>query len=425
MKILMVVATFMPVQRGGAEMQCWRQARALAARGHQVTILTPWWWLKTGRKEIREGVLIRRVGCLLPVTSAIRRLHRWIRRKIRPQRAEQADPFSADGGRLAPPRRRRWRLMAPVEWLGHLSFIAESALLAKTACVKADVVHVHESHWIAGFAQWLAEQLDVPVFCKEALGEVLSWPGNPDVPWLKHWKSRRMSCHYLAMTGHLREQLIAAGIPSERISILPNGVEIPENSASPGGSSLALYIGNFSQGSVYKGFDVLFKAWGRAVAAEPGMRLKMFGSGDARRWQLVARQEEAGDTIEFAGRTENVTGELMRAGFLVLPSRVEGMSNVLLEAQAAGLPVIVSDIPGNTAVVQDGLNGLVVPVEDVNALATAMIRLFKSPRHRTQMGEAARMRMQTEFSIEVVAIRLEQLFQQALGQPPKELSCVL
>jgi len=414
MKILMVVAHFMPVHRGGAEMQCWKQAKALAARGHQVTILTPWWWATTSRKEHRAGVTIRRLGCWLPFTSAARRVHRWLRRKAAPPSVERADPFSADGVQNTPQHRRRWRLMAPIEWLGHFSFVVECALWIKTRRIKADVVHVHESHWIAGFAQWLAEQLGAPIFCKEALGQALLWPGNPDVPWLSRWQPRRMACHFLALTDHLRDQLIAADIPAERITVLPNGVEIPEATATPARHSTAIYAGNFSQGSVYKGFDILFQAWGRAVGVEPGLKLKLFGSGDVRRWQLMAQQEGAGDTVEFAGRTENLTREMLHAGFLILPSRVEGMSNVLLEAQAAGLPAIVSDIPGSVAVVQHGFNGLVVPVGDAEALARTIVEMYRSPELRERLGQAARQQAEARFAISRVAEQLEELYHTAL-----------
>ena len=391
-------------------MQCWLQSRALAARGHEVTILTQWLDWRSARKEVRDGVVIRRLGFFLPVTVGVRRVHQGLRRWLAPPAAERADPFSADGPRAAAPGRRRFRFMAPVEWLGNFSFITEVAAAVGLRRLRADVVHVHESHWIAGFGQWLGERLGAPVFCKEALGEVLLWPGHRDVPWLARWKPRRMACRYLALTGHLRDELARAGIPGDRIEILPNGVEIPFVAARPADHARTVYAGNFTQGSVYKGFDVLLQAWGRVHTQEPAMRLVMYGGGDATRWKLVAAREGCGDSVVFAGRTESLPDEFMRAGFLVLPSRVEGMSNVLLEAQAAGLPAVVSDIPGNRAVVQDGENGLVVPVGDPEALANAMVRLYRSPELRAQMGRAARARMAEHFAIEKITAQLEEAY---------------
>lgn len=418
MKILMVVYQFMPVYRGGAEMQCWLQARALAARGHEVSILTPWLGGSTARKEILDGVVIRRLGFFLPVTMRVRRIHQWLRRKLVPPAAERADPFSADRACAATPRRRRFRFMAPVEWLGNFSFIAEAALFVGLHRISADVVHVHESHWIASFGQWLGTRMGVPVFCKEAMGKVLQWPGPRDVPGRERWKPWRLKCRYLALTGHIREELVKAGIPDDRIEILPNGVEIPSGMARPAEHSRAVYAGNFTQGSVYKGFDILLQAWGRVHAQEPTMRLVMYGGGDATRWKLFAAQHGCGDSVEFAGRTERLADEFLRAGFLVLPSRVEGMSNVLLEAQAAGLPAVVSDIPGNLAVVRNGETGLAVPVGDAEALAQAMVRLFRAPELRAQLGRAARARVAEHFAVEKIVARLEEVYAQALASRP-------
>ena len=148
----MVVCQFPPTHRGGAETQCWLQARALAARGHEVTVLTEWFGWTSARREVQDGVVIRRLGFFLPVTSLARRVHRWLRLKLSPPGANRPDPFSADascGGGAHNAKRFRW--MAPVEWMGHSSFILETAVNVWTKRIHADVVHIHESHWVAGF----------------------------------------------------------------------------------------------------------------------------------------------------------------------------------------------------------------------------------------------------------------------------------
>jgi glycosyltransferase involved in cell wall biosynthesis len=289
----------------------------------------------------------------------------------------------------------------------------------KCGWLQADVVHVHESHWLAGFGQWVGEQLHVPAFCKEACGDVLLWQGGGDVPGRKAWRRRREKCRFIAITPHIRTKLEEAGIPADRIWDVPNGVELPAVAARPEAYDLVVYAGNFSQGSVYKAFDVLLQAWGNARREEPGMQLRLFGGGGTGRWKLVAEQEGCGASVEFAGTTDDLPGKFQEAGFLVLPSRVEGLSNVLLEAQAAGLPAVVSDIGGNVAVVNDGENGLVVPVGDAEALAAAMVKLYRSPALRVRMGAAARARVAAVFAIDQVARQLEKAYGQALegGRP--------
>ena len=403
----MVVSQFPPAHCGGAEMQCWQQARALVARGHEVTVLTEWFVWNSARREMKDGVEIRRLGFFLPVTFCVRRIHRWLRLRISPPRVDRPDPFSADHSPREVDNIRRFRWLAPFEWLGHLSFIFETAVGVWCHQIRADIVHVHESHWVAGFAQWIAEQVGVPVFCKEACGEVLKWPGARDVPWLEVWKRRRMKCRYIAITPHIRMELERAGVGTDQIDEIPNGVDIPKAMGTPGSQEAVVYAGNFSQGAVYKAFDILLQAWGEVHRQEPRMRLRLFGGGGVERWKQVAEREGCGDSVEFAGQTSNLSQEFLKAGFLVLPSRVEGLSNVLLEAQAAGLPAVVSDIGGNVAVVENRKNGVVVPVGDARALANAMLELFRSPELRAQMGHEARIRIQEAFSIQKVAEQLE------------------
>ena len=417
MKILMMVLQFPPAHSGGAEMQCWKQARALAARGHEVAVLTEWFQARSARREILDGVIIRRMGSFLPVTAAVRRLHRWLRLKLTAPAADRPDPFSADQPlSVSQKERTRFRWMSAVEWLGQLSFILEAGWAVKRGSLKADVVHIHESHWLAGFGHWVGEKLHAPVLCKEACGQVLLWQGGGDIPWRTRWKRRRALCRFIAVTPQVRRELEKAGIFSSRIADVPNGVEIPTTTARPEEHDLAVYAGNFSQGSVYKAFDVLFRAWGQVHREEPSLRLRLFGAGGMERWRQVAEMEGCGESVEFAGPSANLHAEFYKAGFLVLPSRVEGLSNVLLEAQAAGLPAVVSDIGGNVAVVRDGENGCVVPVGNAEALAAAIVKTARSPARRAEMGRAARARIQEDFAINQIAARLEEAYRQAIEQ---------
>ena len=416
MKILMLVLQFPPAPSGGAEMQCWKQARALAARGHEVSIWTKWLMPGSSRRERRDGVEIRRLGFLYPVRILAQRLgNRW-RPKSNPAApaGSRVAPMPGDEPGVAIPA-RKFRFRAPIEWLGQASFLLEAAWAVKAGGFCADVIHVHESQWLAGFGQWLGERMGAPVFCKEASEKVLLWTGGQDVPWLERWRKRRLDCRFIAMTPHIRRELEQAGIAPARIVEVPNGVVVPAAVARPEAQATAVYGGNFTQGAVYKAFDVLLKAWGLAVRQEPGMRLKLYGGGDARRWQQVAEQEGCGATVEFAGQTDDLPGKFLESGFLVLPSRVEGLSNVLLEAQAAGLPAVVSDIGGNRTVVRDGENGLVVPVGDAAALAKALVKLYRAPELRARMGRAARRRAEEVFAIGLIAERLEQAYQQAVS----------
>ena len=407
MKILMVVALFMPVHRGGAEMQCWKQAKALAQRGHKVTVLTPWWSLSSKRSEWVDGVRIRRMGFLLPLTWLARRWHA----RLKPPPAEGGGEVVSATPKA---RKKRFRWMSLTERPGLFSFILEVACAIRFRRLRPDVIHVHESHWIAGFAHWMAERLDVPVFCKEGLLPVLDFGGAQHVPWRERWRERRTKCRFIAMTDAIQDALIKAGIAPDQIACVPNGVEIPERKAQPQLYGDALYVGNLSQGAAHKGFDVLLKAMGEVVKEAPEIKLRICGAGVATGWQAMADELGCGTAVEFVGRVEDLTEYHHHSGFLVLPSRKEGISNALLEAQAAGLPAIVTDIPGNTAVIQHGFNGLVVPVGDAVALARAIVEMHRSTELRERLGHAARQQAEARFAISRVAEQLEELYHTAL-----------
>lgn len=419
----MLIIYFPPALVGGAEKQCWEQARALAARGHDVTILTEWWVGRSRKTETKEGVRIWRMGFGLPLVAAMRRLHdRWVAGwRNRRQRLDPAEQRAGGASvRAAPPRPRRFRFMAPIEWLGQLSFLLEVGWALATRKWAVDVVHVHESHWLAGFAHGVASQLRVPVVCTEHNGRTaLEWPGMRDVPGLSRWQRHRADGLFLSISPATRRSLEEHGIPPERIVDVPNGIRIPGPAAGVAEQSEVIYVGNFTQGEA-KAFDVLLRAWGRVHAEAPAARLRIYGGGDAEPWRRLAQDVGCGDSVVFAGKTDEILAKLLAAGIFVLPSRWEGLSMALLEAQAAGLPAVVSDIAGNVAVVENGVNGLVVPVGDADALAQAILRLHRAPDLRRQMGLAARARVADRFAIERVAERLEQAYGLAIERGPAE-----
>ena len=418
MEILILIGQFPPAARGGAEMQCWRQARAFVSRGHRVTILTRWQAVGTPRWEMREGVRIGRLGFYLPWMAARRRFQQKIKNYFLRKPPNSPDPIDSTAPTRAAPHFRNPCWQAYSTWLANASFIVDVLGLRWRRRLKVDIIHVHMSGWIAGFGHWLAARLAVPVFCKEAnLPLELAKSNFGDmVPFRRHWLARRKECRFFAMTEAIFSALVDFGIPPNKIFLVPNGVEIPVKIADPVRQTKAMYVGNFTQGLRHKAFDWLLKAWGQAVQSEPGIQLTLYGAGNTEEWVAYAEAQGCGNTVTFAGSTSDIWAAHRQAGFFILPSRREGMSNALLEAMASGLPAIVSDIPGNTAVIRDGIEGLVVPVDDVEALERAILRLARSPELRASLGQAARGRVQEQFAISVVAEQLEIAYSRAIRE---------
>jgi glycosyltransferase involved in cell wall biosynthesis len=213
----------------------------------------------------------------------------------------------------------------------------------------------------------------------------------------------------------LRE-LAAAGYPAERARYLPNGVRIPPPAdaaakaaarralaeSSPllncsADAPLAVYTGRLHEA---KGLAELLMAWSKVVACRPSAQLWLVGEGPLEQSlrEQVAERGLSGRVI-LPGVFDSVDEILQAADLYVFPSWSEGMSLALLEAMAAGLPIVASDIPGNRALISDEVHGLLVPVGDSAALAAAMDRLLEDRELGRRLGAAARRRTESEYSL--------------------------
>jgi GalNAc-alpha-(1->4)-GalNAc-alpha-(1->3)-diNAcBac-PP-undecaprenol alpha-1,4-N-acetyl-D-galactosaminyltransferase len=140
-----------------------------------------------------------------------------------------------------------------------------------------------------------------------------------------------------------------------------------------------------------KGFDLLLEAFSRVAGAFPEWRLSILGSGPLKE-ELEARSDalNLADRISFVGACADPFPALRAADLFVLSSRFEGFPNALTEAMACGLPVISFDCPwGPGEIIRHEVDGLLVPPEDVAALAAALARLMASPQERERLAARA------------------------------------
>ena len=172
------------------------------------------------------------------------------------------------------------------------------------------------------------------------------------------------------------------------VFVVPNALrDLPP--ATDEKSDLILAVGRLAH---QKGFDLLLRAFAQIAARFPGWRLAIVGEGEDR-GSLTRLSEElrVADRVELVGQSSDVDSWMARAGLVVQPSRFEGFPNVVLESMALGAAVISADcLSGPSVLIQDRVNGRLVPVEDVDGLAQAMAELLSGPDERVRLGREAR-----------------------------------
>ncbi|CAK8719289.1 hypothetical protein GKODMF_10855 [Candidatus Electrothrix gigas] len=387
----MLLWDYWPGPEGGAERQCRGLVRELSCRDIETVVITSRFSFRSPSLELNGSAYIVRLGLLCPLALIASRLLTPVIRFCSASNDKLYQDLSF------------WANL-PFRWLARLSFLCELRVRLWKNNFGVDLLHVHESTWLAGVGVWLTEKWQVPVACKIRNKGVLNAIGY-DVPFRRVWYSLRPRSFFFALNELTRDALIEKGVAADRIEVIPNGVDIPAEVPEHRTSNEVLYVGNFTQGASHKGFDILLTAWAEVSKTLGKAELVMVGGGDASCWIGLTRQLGCFDSVRFVGSVDDPAPFFASAELFVLPSRHEGMSNALLEAQSWGLPAVVSDIPANIVVVDDKVTGRVVPVEDPEALAKGILGLLKDPRVRRAMGRAGRKKMKRSFSRQLVTDR--------------------
>jgi glycosyltransferase involved in cell wall biosynthesis len=196
-----------------------------------------------------------------------------------------------------------------------------------------------------------------------------------------------------------------------RVEVIPNALAHgAQLRRSPLTGSVAVAAGSLVR---RKGFDVLIDAWKPVAAAHPEWRLRIYGAGEQRS-ALAERIDRAGlnGIVSLEGFEPDLASRLDDASLFVLPSRFEGLPMVLIEAMAAGLPIVASDCPtGPAELLEGGRCGLLVPVGDTEALSGALLRVVSDDDERRRLADAAANRA-PDFDLTSTARRWESLFEE-------------
>ncbi|MFO0952707.1 MAG: glycosyltransferase [Isosphaeraceae bacterium] len=212
----------------------------------------------------------------------------------------------------------------------------------------------------------------------------------------------------------------AAGVPEEKLGLIYSGVGDEEPPAVdraamraefgwPADAPVVLFAGRLMP---QKGVDDLIRALDLLQHVRPDVKTLIAGAGPLRdELEVTAHQFDLDDRVRFLGHREDVPRLLAGSDLLVLPSRYEGLPNVVLEAMRFRKPVVATAAPGTTELVVDGETGRLVPVGQFQPLAQAIRVVLSDPEAARAMGEAGRARVEAEFSASAMIDRFAELYE--------------
>jgi glycosyltransferase involved in cell wall biosynthesis len=236
--------------------------------------------------------------------------------------------------------------------------------------------------------------------------------------------------HLIAVSHATKNEMVAAGIPPDLISVIHNAIDTdtwsPRHATAALREELGLeqacpVIGYVGRIMPEKDLETWLRAAALVAQRYPEAQFVLVGEGrdgiTLGQLRCLADQLGIADRVHFPGYRAHLLPVYGSFDLFVLSSRREGLPNSILEAMAVGLPVVTTDVAGTSELVLDGHTGYMVPQGDVDRLAHAMVTLVANQQLRQRMGQAGRERIECEFSFTHRLQRIEALYTRILGLP--------
>jgi L-malate glycosyltransferase len=252
---------------------------------------------------------------------------------------------------------------------------------------------------------------------------------HTEASWQNRWARRcsqwtyRRARRIISVSTPIERRLIERdGVPPQLVTLIPNAV-IPASGnppdladTLPDGWSEGPLVGVVARLQPEKGVATFLKAAAHASKVSPEVRFLVVGDGPLRE-ELLDLVGRVGlrERVRFLGYRADARALTGLLDVLVVPSLTEGSPLIVLEAMAAGVPVVASAVGGIPDQVRHGVEGILVPPDDPDALAGALGALLGDPAHAHRLGEAGRRRTENEFSHEALVRRIEAVYRAALG----------
>lgn len=317
-----------------------------------------------------------------------------------------------EGGEMEKRARDHGHEVVTMRMRGEIDFSVPARMISLIKKHKINILHAHTSHAHA-YIQLAAlpmrkrkpavvvhRRVDFSIFRRSFLG-------------LNHIKYLHGVDRYVTVSHAIKDVLIKDGVPGERITTVHSGIDLARIDDAPDrraelrkefevadDETLLANVAHFAD---HKGQIYLIEAMPEILKRFPKTRCAIVGHGELRE-ELMAKCEELGimKAMIFPGFRTDVPSILKAIDIFVMPSHKEGLGTSVLDAMAAHLPVVGTEAGGMPEMFVGEENGLVCPIRDSKAIAEAVCRFLEKPEWAKELGRAARLKVEREFSTDTM-----------------------
>jgi glycosyltransferase involved in cell wall biosynthesis len=287
---------------------------------------------------------------------------------------------------------------------GQIDRTVPSSIRELAARTNADVVHAH-GYKADIYCYFALRGSGVPL-----VSTCHTWYDNDLTVSLYGAADRFILRNYaaiVAVSGDVRQRLLKAGVRREKIHIVRNGIDLrPFDNAVPSLREIsspdkAPIVGLIGRLATEKGVDIFLRAAARVLTELPATKFVVIGEGpDRDQLEILIDELQVRNNIFMLGRRDDMPGVYASLDIMVSASRLEGLPMAILEGMASSRPVIATSVGAVPDAIVDGRTGVLVPPENVEALASKIVILLNNRTQRENLGTAAKRLIEEEFSAE-------------------------
>ena len=301
---------------------------------------------------------------------------------------------------------------------GELDVLFLSRLVRIISAEQPDIVHVHSRRGADLWGAAAAWRMGIPAIITRRVDN----PENPFFARLKYRFYRRV----VTISEEIRRILHSEGIPSEKIEVIPSAVDTQrfnttcdrdwfrsEFDLNPDHRT----IGMLAQFIPRKGHRFLISAAPEILSRFPEARILLFGKGPLQNSiRKQCSRKQLGDKILFAGFRDDMERILPCLNVVVHPATLEGLGVSLLQAAAAGVPIVATRVGGIPEIVENGINGYLIEAGNIQAITNRVINLLEDPKKSKSFGSCGRKKVESQFSIDTMVKRYLSVYRKVLAE---------